>query len=124
MIQYYALRDINGHYLGTIEFTGSVEYILNLFENGAWGKDATTGASKNTNNAPATETEEDTTVDASTGASESDSSEETTTENTASVDSNNVSEDTDATTGASETGSVDAEDDTADASTGASENEN
>ena len=124
LIQYYALRDINGHYLGTIEFTGSVEYILNLFENGAWGKDATTGASKNTNNAPATETEEDTAVDASTGASESTSEEETTTNNTAAVDTDNVSEDTDATTGASETGSVDAEDDTADASTGASENEN
>ena len=46
LIQYYALRDVNGHYLGTIEFTGSVEYILNLFENGAWSTDGNTGASK------------------------------------------------------------------------------
>ncbi|WP_308445337.1 NAD(P)H-dependent oxidoreductase [Limosilactobacillus vaginalis] len=118
LIQYYALRDINGHYLGTIEFTGSVEYILNLFENGAWSKDATTGASKNTNE-PAPE-EEEPVVDASTGASESgdDSDDE---ENTPVAADEKPAEETDATTGASETGSVDAEDDTADASTGASE---
>ncbi len=118
LIQYYALRDINGHYLGTIEFTGSVEYILNLFENGAWSKDATTGASKNTNE-PAPE-EEEPVVDASTGASESgdDSDDE---ENTPVAADERPAEETDATTGASETGSVDAEDDTADASTGASE---
>ncbi len=118
LIQYYALRDINGHYLGTIEFTGSVEYILNLFENGAWSKDATTGASKNTNE-PAPE-EEEPAVDASTGASESgdDSDDE---ENTPVAADEKPAEETDATTGASETGSVDAEDDTADASTGASE---
>ncbi len=120
LIQYYALRDINGHYLGTIEFTGSVEYILNLFENGAWSKDATTGASKNTNE-PAPE-EEEPVVDASTGASESgdDSDDE---ENTPVAADERPAEETDATTGASETGSVDAEDDTADASTGASEND-
>lgn len=118
LIQYYALRDINGHYLGTIEFTGSVEYILNLFENGAWSKDATTGASKNTNE-PAPE-EEEPAVDASTCASESgdDSDDE---ENTPVAADEKPAEETDATTGASETGSVDAEDDTADASTGASE---
>lgn len=118
LIQYYALRDINGHYLGTIEFTGSVEYILNLFENGAWSKDATTGVSKNTNE-PAPE-EEEPAVDASTGASESgdDSDDE---ENTPVAADEKPAEETDATTGASETGSVDAEDDTADASTGASE---
>ena len=120
LIQYYALRDINGHYLGTIEFTGSIEYILNLFENGAWSKDATTGASKNTNE-PAPE-EEEPVVDASTGASESgdDSDDE---ENTPVAADERPAEETDATTGASETGSVDAEDDTADASTGASEND-
>ena len=120
LIQYYALRDINGHYLGTIEFTGSVEYILNLFENGAWSKDATTGASKNTNE-PAPE-EEEPVVDASTGASEnSDDSDDE--ENTPVAADERPAEETDATTGASETGSVDAEDDTADASTGASEND-
>lgn len=118
LIQYYALRDINGHYLGTIEFTGSVEYILNLFENGAWSKDATTGASKNTNDSAPEE--EEPAVDASTGASESsdDGDDE---ENTPVAADERPAEKTDATTGASETGSVDAEDDTADASTGASE---
>lgn len=118
LIQYYALRDINGHYLGTIEFTGSVEYILNLFENGAWSKDATTGASKNTNDSAPEE--EEPAVDASTGASESsdDGDDE---ENTPVAADERPAEETDATTGASETGSVDAEDDIADASTGASE---
>lgn len=120
LIQYYALRDINGHYLGTIEFTGSVEYILNLFENGAWSKDATTGASKNTNDSAPEE--EEPAVDASTGASEnSDDSDDE--ENTPVAADERPAEETDATTGASETGSIDAEDDTADASTGASEND-
>lgn len=120
LIQYYALRDINGHYLGTIEFTGSVEYILNLFENGAWSKDATTGASKSTNDSAPEE--EEPAVDASTGASEnSDDSDDE--ENTPVAADERPAEETDATTGASETGSVDAEDDTADASTGASEND-
>ncbi len=120
LIQYYALRDINGHYLGTIEFTGSVEYILNLFENGAWSKDATTGASKSTNDSAPEE--EEPAVDASTGASEnSDDSDDE--ENTPVAADERPAEETDATTGVSETGSVDAEDDTADASTGASEND-
>lgn len=120
LIQYYALRDINGHYLGTIEFTGSVEYILNLFENGAWSKDATTGASKSTNDSAPEE--EKPAVDASTGASEnSDDSDDE--ENTPVAADERPAEETDATTGASETGSVDAEDDTADALTGASEND-
>ena len=120
LIQYYALRDINGHYLGTIEFTGSVEYILNFFENGAWSKDATTGASKSTNDSAPEE--EEPAVDASTGASEnSDDSDDE--ENTPVAADERPAEEPDATTGASETGSVDAEDDTADASTGASEND-
>lgn len=120
LIQYYALRDINGHYLGTIEFTGSVEYILNLFENGAWSKDATTGASKSTNDSAPEE--EEPAVDASTCASEnSDDSDDE--ENTPVAADERPAEETDATTGASETGSVDAEDDTSDASTGASEND-
>ena len=116
LIQYYALRDIDGHYLGTIEFTGSVEYILNLFEQGAWDKkpDATTGASAHDEGttqpaAPA--------VDASTGASET-SDEATDATNDAPV----ADEADDATTGASESGSVDADDESADATTGASEN--
>lgn len=96
LIQYYALRDVNGHYLGTIEFTGSVEYILNLFEQGAWDKDANTGASQSS-------------ADASTGASETSGADE------------DDDQQADASTGASETGSVDADDQDADASTGASE---
>ncbi|MBB1085604.1 NAD(P)H-dependent oxidoreductase [Limosilactobacillus fastidiosus] len=115
LIQYYALRDVNGHYLGTIEFTGNVEYILNLFENGAWSKDATTGASKHDDNE---ETAEEMTVDASTGASESGNEEVS---QSSASDTEEANEDVDASTGASETGSVDAEDETADASTGASE---
>lgn len=119
LIQYYALRDINGHYLGTIEFTGSVEYILNLFENGAWDKDATTGASKKTSD---DSNEDEGAVDASTGASES--SDDNASADVDSTDADaDASEDVDASTGASETGSVDADDETADASTGASEDE-
>lgn len=118
LIQYYALRDIDGHYLGTIEFTGSVEYILNLFENGAWDNkpDATTGASKHDDtNEAAGET-----VDASTGASETgnDDADNASVEKTAPVQA----DDSDATSAASESGSVDADDESADATTGASEN--
>jgi hypothetical protein len=40
LIQYYALRDVDGTYLGTIEFTGSVEDILGFYEKGAWGANA------------------------------------------------------------------------------------
>ncbi|WP_461213470.1 NADPH-dependent FMN reductase [Lacticaseibacillus sp. GG6-2] len=46
LIQYYALRDVDGSYLGTIEFTGSVEHILNFYEEGAWASDGTSGASQ------------------------------------------------------------------------------
>lgn len=119
LIQYYALRDVDGHYLGTIEFTGNVEYILSLFEKGAWDKsaDASTGASKHED---AAEAEDNETADASTGASESsDDSKETTAE----VSEPAGIEETDADTGASESGSVDADDEAADATTGASEEE-
>lgn len=44
-IQYFALRDGDGNYLGTIEFTGSAEPILQAFEAGGWS-DASSGASK------------------------------------------------------------------------------
>ena len=119
LIQYYALRDVDGHYLGPIEFTGNVEYILSLFEKGAWdkGADASTGASKHED---AAEAEDNETADASTGASESsDDSKETTAE----VSEPAGIEETDADTGASESGSVDADDEAADATTGASEEE-
>lgn len=112
LIQYYALRDINGHYLGTIEFTGSVEYILSLFEQGAWGNKKPTTITHVT---PAEEEEE--AVDASTGASEN--SGDDTAETTDTEEENFTADDT---TGASETGSVDADDEAADATTGASEN--
>lgn len=106
LIQYYALRDVDGHYLGTIEFTGSVEQILSLFEQGAWSKDGTTGASQSDSTSSVAEQNEVT--DASTGASQHE-------------DDSVTEPASDATTGASETGSVDAEDEVADASTGASE---
>lgn len=117
LIQYYALRDIDGHYLGTIEFTGNVEYILNLFENGAWGDkpDATTGASNNGANEEGNTTA---VVDASTGASQS-SSDDNAAPSAPAEDGN---DDDDASTGASESGSVDADDESADATTGASQN--
>lgn len=44
-IQYFALRDVDGEYLGTIEFTGSAEPILQVFEAGGWS-DSSTGASQ------------------------------------------------------------------------------
>lgn len=121
LIQYYALRDVDGHYLGTIEFTGNVEYILNLFENGAWdkGADASTGASKHEDSADATAAPVEETADASTGASESsdEGADETATDPDIATDDG-----ADASTGASESGSVDADDEAADATTGASEN--
>ena len=121
LIQYYALRDIDGHYLGTIEFTGRVEYILNLFEKGAWdkgGTDASTGASKHEDTAEASDDNE--VADASTGASESS---DDSTETTTAASEPAGTEETDADTGASESGSVDADDEAADATTGASEEE-
>lgn len=119
LIQYYALRDVNGHYLGTIEFTGSVEYILNLFENGAWSTDGNTGASKHEDG---DSNEEADSVDASTGASESSDDSNDSTTGAVAATPENEDNDADATTGASDAGSVDANDDEADATTGASEN--
>lgn len=91
LIRYYALRDEDGNYLGTIEFTGSVESILQTYEKGGWS-DASTGASK----ADGTTGQ----ADASTGASEEETPKAA-----------------DASTGASEEEAAP----TADASTGASE---
>ncbi|MFD1484731.1 PAS domain-containing protein [Lacticaseibacillus baoqingensis] len=90
-IQYYALRDVDGTYLGTIEFTGSAEPILTAYENGGWA-DAASGASQ----AVATPT-----VDATSGASA--------TEAAPAVDATSGASETeaapavDATSGASET---------------------
>ena len=65
LIQYYALRDVDGSYLGTIEFTGSVEDILQLFEGGAWGGPSASGNA----DGAASGTVPDATPDATSGAS-------------------------------------------------------
>lgn len=53
LVQYYALRDVDGRYLGTIEFTGSVEHILKFYEEGAWANsDASSSASEHEEAAP------------------------------------------------------------------------
>ncbi|WP_054735927.1 PAS domain-containing protein [Lentilactobacillus parafarraginis] len=44
-INYYALRDQDGNYLGTIGYTGTVNHIADLIKHGAWDQDVTTGAS-------------------------------------------------------------------------------
>ena len=50
-INYFAVRDENGKYLGTMEFTGNVGHLVTLVKEGKFdgfpeGADATTGASK------------------------------------------------------------------------------
>lgn len=45
LVQYYALRDVDGSYLGTIEFTGNVDHIIDLYDQGAYSADITSGAS-------------------------------------------------------------------------------
>ena len=125
LIRYYALRDVDGHYLGTIEFTGSVDDILKLAENGAWNADATSSASHG-HAAPAPVEEPAPAMDATTGASE-DTDEEPAapSEPAAPVMSAAVQRaeqaETDASTGASEVAD-DPEETDADAMTGASEN--
>jgi DUF438 domain-containing protein len=77
LIQYYALRDVDGSYLGTIEFTGSVEHILNFYEQGAWSDaatgasqtDGTTGASEHAETAPDETPEPKPKADSSDGTS-------------------------------------------------------
>lgn len=70
LIQYYALRDVDGSYLGTIEFTGSVEHILNFYDQGAWGEsDGTTGASQADATSGASDASGDDAADATSGAS-------------------------------------------------------
>ncbi|MCI1983315.1 MAG: PAS domain-containing protein [Bifidobacteriaceae bacterium] len=64
LIQYYALRDVDGTYLGTIEFTGSVEDILGFYEKGAWSENT-----PNASAAPAAPSASGT-VDATSGASQ------------------------------------------------------
>lgn len=105
LISYYALRDPDGKYLGTFEFTGSVETILDAYDNGGWA-DSSSSASKTDGDTGASAHEETTATteppDASTGTSE---------EEAAPV--------ADASTGASEEEAAPV----ADASTGASEAE-
>lgn len=113
LIQYYAVRDADGRYLGTMEFTGSVEPILNMAKNDAWGSvDATSGASQatdaETSASKSPSTEQPAGTDASTGASQ--------TENSAPKEDSSESTETDASTGASET-------DTTDATTSASQSD-
>lgn len=120
LIQYYALRDVDGHYLGTIEFTGSVEYILSLFETGAWDKGGVTKTAAKP--APAAAADDGESADASTGASESEDDGAAVSATPATAEPAGI-EETDADTGASESGSVDADDEAADATTGASEEE-
>lgn len=45
-INYYAVRDNKGEYLGTIEYTGTINHLKELIDQGAWKQDVTTGASK------------------------------------------------------------------------------
>ena len=122
LIQYYAVRDTDGHYLGTLEFTGNVEYILQMAENGAWGAaDASTGASQSgtgfdDTTSSASQHNDDSATDASTGASEHGGDDQADASTSASQSSDN---DADASTGASQHGGNDAE--PADASTGASQ---
>ncbi|WP_125705574.1 PAS domain-containing protein [Lacticaseibacillus daqingensis] len=114
LIQYYALRDVDGTYLGTIEFTGSVEAILQAYDNGGWA-DAATSASKadgKTGQTPAVEPS-----DADTGASQTETTDKTL--------PGTVTAEPDATSGASDhpaTGSAqDSGTDAIDAYAGASE---
>ncbi|KRK73950.1 PAS domain-containing protein [Lacticaseibacillus nasuensis] len=77
LIQYFALRDPSGGYLGTLQFTGSIEPILAAKEAGGWadgdsaasspaGSDAASGASVH----PATGVAADSgVIDGDTGAS-------------------------------------------------------
>ncbi|WP_295745995.1 NAD(P)H-dependent oxidoreductase [uncultured Limosilactobacillus sp.] len=95
MTWYIAIRDIDGHYLGTMEVSQKVDQIVDLYNKGTWGQPA--------GPAMAADTTDDGTTgasDASTGASDSD---------------------TDADTGASESGTDEDADVTADGSTGASQ---
>lgn len=97
LIQYYALRDIDGTYLGTIEFTGSVEDILGFYEKGAWGESTPGAPSSNE-------------TDATSSASHLDSSQESDLESQAAPAV--VEEHTpDATSGASQSGSLDEDSD-------------
>ncbi len=45
-INYYAVRDAKGEYLGAIEVTGSIDHIKSLLDKGVWESDATAGASE------------------------------------------------------------------------------
>ncbi|MCI1986662.1 MAG: PAS domain-containing protein [Lactobacillus sp.] len=107
-IQYYALRDVDGAYLGTIEFTGSAEPILTAYEKGGWS-DASSGASAadGKTGAPtdaisgASETAATPVVDATTGASETEAA--PVVDATSGASETDAAPQVDATSGASET---------------------
>lgn len=113
-IQYYALRDVDGEYLGTIEFTGSAEPILQAYENGGWS-DASSGASQVDDTTGASESSAPSEPDATSGASQTDAA--PTPDATSGASETEAAPTPDATTGASES-SAPAE---PDATTGASE---
>ncbi|KRK81311.1 NAD(P)H-dependent oxidoreductase [Companilactobacillus nodensis] len=83
-INYFAVRDENGRYLGTMEFTGNVGHLVNLVKDGKFDgfPDATSGASKHDDDGEATgpAASADAEADATTGASEHDEEKEDKTE--------------------------------------------
>ncbi|WP_367341513.1 NAD(P)H-dependent oxidoreductase [Limosilactobacillus sp.] len=119
---YVAVRDVDGHYLGTLEVTQNVDAIIDLYNRGTWGQptgmisspalagsaDAATGASDSSTGASDSSTgASEGTSDSSTGASEGDSDEDNTDDASTGA--------SDSSTGASEGG--------ADGDTGASESD-
>ncbi|WP_407892191.1 PAS domain-containing protein [Lacticaseibacillus sp. N501-2] len=110
-IQYFALRDVDGEYLGTIEFTGSAEPILTAYENGGWS-DASSGASKADGKTGQ--------PDADTGASEEEAAPVKADADTGASEEEAAPVKADADTGASEEEAAPVK---ADADTGASESE-
>lgn len=84
MTWYIAIRNIDGHYLGTMEVSQKVDQIVDLYKKGTWGEptaptaapstDASTGASDNSNDetgaAQSVNEDNEQLVDGSTGASQ------------------------------------------------------
>lgn len=78
MTWYIAIRDIDGHYLGTMEVSQKVDQIVDLYNKGTWGQpgepdaapdDAATGASDSSTDASQSGDDEE--ADGSTSASQS-----------------------------------------------------
>lgn len=120
---YVAVRDVDGHYLGTLEVTQKVDSIIDLYNRGTWGNttgmisspalggsaDAATGASDSSTGAS----------DSSTGASEGSADSST---GASEEGSDDAGADNDASTGASDS-STGASEGGADGDTGASESD-